>query len=197
MKDCSPLAIYVHCYAHRLNLALQDTMKDIALGTIQAIYNFLEASTKRHFVLKSLQINDDLLALSMKSLSTTRWSCHWEAVRAIREQIPRIIQALIVFSNDNHPRTYTESRALLNAICDFQFVFGLVFLKVILSNTNGLSKYLQGKTIDVSVARRNSELTINFKLLWMTAEKLLEEIADSSFVFKNASVSRRLPSKRW
>jgi len=35
----------------------------------------------------------------------------------------------------------------------------------------------------------------------MTAEKLLEEIkkeiADSSFVFKNATVSRRLPSKRW
>jgi len=70
------------------------------------------------------------------------------------------MQALIVFLNDNHPRTYTESRALLNSICDLQFVFGLLLLKVILSNTNGLSKYLQGKTIDVSVARRNSELTI-------------------------------------
>ena len=26
MKECSPYAIYVHCYGHLLNLALQDTM---------------------------------------------------------------------------------------------------------------------------------------------------------------------------
>ena len=39
MKECSPLALYVNCYAHRLNLALQDTMTSVqpirnALGTI-------------------------------------------------------------------------------------------------------------------------------------------------------------------
>ena len=39
MKECSPLGIYVHCYGHLLNLALQDTMTENetlrnALGTI-------------------------------------------------------------------------------------------------------------------------------------------------------------------
>ena len=29
MKECSPLGIYVHCYGHLLNLALQDTMTEI------------------------------------------------------------------------------------------------------------------------------------------------------------------------
>ncbi|XP_068673214.1 zinc finger MYM-type protein 1-like [Montipora foliosa] len=28
MKECSPLGIYVHCYGHLLNLALQDTMTE-------------------------------------------------------------------------------------------------------------------------------------------------------------------------
>ena len=42
MKECSPLALYVHCYAHHLNLGLQDTMTNIepichALGTIQSL----------------------------------------------------------------------------------------------------------------------------------------------------------------
>ena len=51
MEECSPLGIYVHCYGHVLYLALQDTMTQIeplrnTLGTILALYNFLEASPK-------------------------------------------------------------------------------------------------------------------------------------------------------
>ena len=39
MMQCSPIAIYVHCYGHLLNLALQDTMTAVEplrndLGTI-------------------------------------------------------------------------------------------------------------------------------------------------------------------
>jgi hypothetical protein len=29
MKECSPLVVYVHCYGHLLNLALQDSMTSI------------------------------------------------------------------------------------------------------------------------------------------------------------------------
>ena len=52
MKECSPLSLYVHCYGHRLNLALQGTTTEIeplrnALGVVQSLYNFLEASPKR------------------------------------------------------------------------------------------------------------------------------------------------------
>ena len=32
MKECSPLGIYVHCFGHLLNLALQDTMTEIYGG---------------------------------------------------------------------------------------------------------------------------------------------------------------------
>lgn len=60
MKQCSPHGIYVHCYGHRLNLALQDTMTEIqplrnALGIIQSLYNFLEGSTKRHAFFKEVE----------------------------------------------------------------------------------------------------------------------------------------------
>ena len=51
MKECSPLALYVHCYAHHLNLGLQDTMTSIepichALGTVQSLYVLIKASPK-------------------------------------------------------------------------------------------------------------------------------------------------------
>ena len=53
----------------------------------------------------------------------------WEAVRAVVEQITRTVQALAWSSYDRDPTTYTEDYALLN---DFNFVFGLLLLSVVL-----------------------------------------------------------------
>lgn len=80
MKTTSPVAIYVHCYGHLLNLALQDTMMEVevlrnALGTIQSLYNFIESSPKRHAVFAEVEVDDDSLLSTMKSQSKTRWSC--------------------------------------------------------------------------------------------------------------------------
>lgn len=215
MKECSPRAIYVHCYGHLLNLALQDTMSEVeplrnALGTVQSLYNFLEASPKRHAVFSDIKVDGDHIVLTLKSLSVTRWSCRWVAVRAVTEQMQKIIKALLILAKDKDPKTYTDSTALLNAICDFEFVFGLLLLKVILSNTNSLSRYLQGKSMDVITAKRNADLTIktlrecrnedNFELLWKRAQifcdKIKEEIKETRFTFKDAKAPRRRPSRR-
>ena len=88
MEECSPLGIYVHCYGHVLNLAIQDAMTQIeplrnALGTVQALYNFLEASPKRHALFGDTEVEGEGLKLTLKSLSVTRWSCRWEAVKAV------------------------------------------------------------------------------------------------------------------
>ena len=125
-----------------------------ALGTIQALYNFLEASPKRHALFSDTEVQGDDLKLTLKSLSVTRWSCRWEAVRAVYGQMERIVKALLTLSSDKDPKTYSESRALLTAICDLEFIYGLCVLKVILSNTNSLCRYLQGKTVGVISARK-------------------------------------------
>ena len=97
---------------------------------------------KRHSIFQNIQVEEEQSDLTLKSMSVTRWSCSWQAVKAVFEQMPKIIRALLSLSLDRDVKTYTDSSNLLNAICDFQFVFGLVVLKVILSNTDSLSKYL-------------------------------------------------------
>ena len=215
MEECSPLGIYVHCYGHVLNLALQDTMTQIeplrnALGTIQALYNFLEASPKRHALFSDIEVQGEDLKLTLKSLSTTRWSCRWEAAKAVHGQMERIVKALLTLSSDKDPKTYSESRALLTAICDLEFVFGLCVLKVILSNTNSLCRYLQGKTVDVISARRNADLTIqtlrqcrseeSFKSVWQLASamglKMKNWLTNSQFELREARAHRQTPSRR-
>ena len=127
------------------------------------------------------------------------------------EQMPRIIRALLSLSSDRDVKTYTDSNSLLNAICDFKFVLGLVVLKIILSNTDGLSKYLQGKNVDVIAAKETAEATMqtltkcrneeSFQMAWSRAEILSQtikkEINGTGFSFKNASPPTiRQPSRR-
>ncbi|KAK6191009.1 hypothetical protein SNE40_002759 [Patella caerulea] len=217
MKECSPLAIYIHCFGHLLNLAIQDTMTDVpclrnALGTIQSLYNFIEGSPKRHAVFLDIKLDDgDDVARALKSQSVTRWACRWESVKAVINQLPRIMKALLQLAKDRDAKTYTDSRALLNAVCDFDFMFGLVVLKVILSNTSSLSSYLQCKSIDVISAKKNADSTIatlqkcrndqHFELAWKQSEKLSEDVKavleDTAREFKDARLprTRRAPRR--
>ena len=215
MKECSPLGIYVHCYGHLLNLALQDTMTEIetlrnALGTIQSLYNFLHGSTKRHALFKDIEVHEEDVALTLKSLSTTRWSCRWAAVRAVLEQVPRIMEALVTLSKDRDPKTYNESNSLLHSICDFEFVYGLMFLKLILSNTDNLSRYLQGEQMDVITAKKTADAVVktlsncrneeSFTQMWshadVIAQKIRIGIEGTKFTFRDAKVPRTRPSRR-
>ena len=209
MKECSPESIYIHCYAHLLNLAIQATITQIeplrkTLGQIQNLHNLIEASPKRHAIFNDIQIAGRSLVKTLKSLSVTRWSCHWEGVKVVIEELERIIKALLILKDDNNVKTYTDSRNLLIGICDFDFIIGLCILKIILSNTNSLSKYLQGKKIDVLKARTTASLTIqtlegcrnerDFELIWQKAQLLSNNvkswIADTEFSFKDARVPR-------
>lgn len=71
--------------------------------------------------------------------------------------MPRIIRALLSFSLDHERRTWTDSNNLLNAIWDFKFAFGQVVLRLILSNSNSISKYQQGKNVDMIAAKKPAE----------------------------------------
>ena len=132
-------------------------------------------------------------------------------MRAVVEQITRIVLAVISYSKDRDPKTYTDSNALLNSICAFDFVFGLLLLKVVLSNTDSLSKYLQNKNMDVTTAKKTADSTIKtlegcryekcFQMRWVRvqvmANGIKKEIQGTRFSFKDATAPRnKAPSRR-
>jgi hypothetical protein len=82
---------------------MQDTLKDIvpirnALRIIQSLYKFLEASPKRHAIYKDVQIEGTEFIRTLKSQSA-RWSCRWEAVKAVYEQLPHVVNVLLTLKN--------------------------------------------------------------------------------------------------
>ena len=154
-KEVAPMSVYVHCYAHLLNLAVKSTLSDVpllrdTLGTVQQLYVFLEASPKRHSLFQKVDISEDgAFVRTLKNLSATRWSANWEAVRAVNDEMFRIIKCLIELRKDRDAKISSTAKALLINILDFEFVFGLHLLKIILPSTSKLSSFIQSTTIDV------------------------------------------------
>ena len=91
------------------------------LSTIQSLYNFLEVSPKRHALFGDIETEEYSLLKTLKSQSVTRWLCLWDAVKAIDQQLERIV----VLSTDRDAKTCSETRSIFHGICDFQIVLVL------------------------------------------------------------------------
>ena len=126
------------------------------------MYNFIGGSGNRVAYFKDIEVEGDLLSLSLKSLSKTRWACRYEAMRAFDEQLERIIKmlAFLVLGKYSNAKTSSDARCLPGAICTFNFSFSLCVLKFILSNTNALCTYFQAKLVDTFNVRKKADMTI-------------------------------------
>ena len=56
-----------------------------------------------------MAVEEDHLRLTLKSLSVTRWSCHWEDKKAVFEQQERIVETLLKLSVDKSAKTYADA----------------------------------------------------------------------------------------
>ena len=87
---------YIHCYAHRLNLVVVNTascveeVKDF-FGIMEAVYRFINVSSRRHDKFVEAQKNADLAVMEIPRLSDTRWVSQYAAVRLFKERFGSLI----------------------------------------------------------------------------------------------------------
>jgi hypothetical protein len=89
VKAVNPMAIYVHCYAHKLSLGLKDASLELlylanCIELVNNVANFVEGSTNRHALFKELQ-EGEKIKMVLSSLSQTRWSSRTRSFTAIRK----------------------------------------------------------------------------------------------------------------
>jgi hypothetical protein len=83
-----PRAVYIHCSAHRLNLALQDALEDLrapskTMAVVNSLHVFFDGSTKRKAMLINKQLTNHNETTTTKRLDTTRWGSRRASVKAI------------------------------------------------------------------------------------------------------------------
>ncbi|CAH1722585.1 zinc finger MYM-type protein 1-like [Aphis gossypii] len=191
IKNENPHAIYVHCYAHILNLCLVDLTKQVKqirnmFGVLNTLHNFIGASSKRFSIFESMRAtcSDSKGPKTLKSLSDTRWNCRIEAIKAVFENLSALFHSLHKIANDD---TFAgpEASSLLKSIETFDFIFCLNLLKFVFNETNILSKYLQTQSINYSSVRLMAQQTINtfkdsrtqdkFNSLWIETQDIVEK----------------------
>ena len=90
IREVADKALYVHCYAHQLNLALQHSCDNIpkarnCLNTLNSLHDFVEGSAKRHALFQSIQsMSGDQIKRILHHLSDTRWASRDLSLNAMK-----------------------------------------------------------------------------------------------------------------
>ncbi|XP_075507303.1 uncharacterized protein LOC142544109 [Primulina tabacum] len=113
LKDC-PYAYYVHCFAHRLQLALVAAAeKEISIwlffSNLTTIVNLVTSSSKRNAGLQSCQVNEIARSIvvgeretgrganqigTLQRVGTTRWSSHFDSILSLIDMYDATINVL-------------------------------------------------------------------------------------------------------
>ncbi|CAH2096804.1 unnamed protein product [Euphydryas editha] len=151
IKTINPLADYVPCAAHSLNLVGSCAVELVTeavdfFSTLQELYNFFTISTHRW------QILVQRTNLTVKSLSQTRWSARHDAFYALEKEWSAIIDALefIAESRDEKPTTRFEATRLQRKLQHLETAILVFVWNVTLDRFNAASKKLQESQADLS-----------------------------------------------
>uniref|UniRef100_A0A3B1K7X7 TTF-type domain-containing protein n=1 Tax=Astyanax mexicanus TaxID=7994 RepID=A0A3B1K7X7_ASTMX len=139
-------ALCVPCSSHSLNLVVADAAKSSVLsvtffGILQWLYNLFSSSVHRWSILQRH------VKLTVKNLSTTRWECRIESVKALRHQYPEMIEALSVLTEHAAEKkdgeTLYSAQNLCKELMSWQFILCVVIWYNVLFHINHVSKLLQ------------------------------------------------------
>ncbi|KAK6186835.1 hypothetical protein SNE40_006103 [Patella caerulea] len=157
IKTENPLAVFVPCFAHSLNLVGQSACGSCRLATaffgfVEQIYVFFTASTARYKVLKAALTGENIPV--PKHLSDTRWSAHHDATKALHLGYNKIMEALDEISNDAQQKGDTRHMAdqLYQTMCKLETGFYVGFWATVLERFHRTSVSLQSQSTDLNTA---------------------------------------------
>lgn len=155
-ERAAPLANYIHCFNHRLNLVLVDVAKSVqsirdCLSLLQKLYIFISCSNV-HIKWITMQKEQGIKIMELKPLSNTRWACQATMLDSVCPRFVIIHRLLHDISiNDTNSDRVVEARGLLYQFSP-SFIKMLFALRYIFKLTKNASDFLQNSELDYSIA---------------------------------------------
>lgn len=139
IRNIYPKAIYVHCAAHSLNLAVSSSC-DIqsvrnCLGLVEKMHCFFNSPIRNGVLLEAIS-NSELhpSTKSLKRLCATRWVARYTAINDIVELFPCIVEALEEIKLNSYDKSSENDADILIKAMDSEFLITLQVVKVIQNN---------------------------------------------------------------
>ncbi|XP_077292819.1 zinc finger MYM-type protein 1-like [Arctopsyche grandis] len=152
IRDICPNSLFVHCYAHRLNLVLSQSVKHIS-GCKRFFSRMLSFST---FFCKSsrrISLLDCQIKKRFPTAAPTRWNYNSKILNMILEYQTELMEIFNQIINDEDE---WDTEAVINAevlhryLKEFEFNFNLHLFSAIFNSADFLFEILQKKTFDIS-----------------------------------------------
>ena len=188
-QNMSPKSIYVHCYCHKLNLALESACQKIpafqeSIETAKTLYAYCEGSAKRHHLFQHIQ--DKATKTTLKKLCETRWHHRYASFKAIKTSYTALLTFLSIQDDDLITKCGATASGLFKKIKKFQFIFYLEILFRCFKAVNILSETLQSIDMDIVKAQEMYQVThnelVNMKFEFSEFYVDITTIAESSHV---------------
>jgi len=119
VKQVTPQAVYVHCHAHCLNLALVDTAKRVPEAAdffvlMEVLYVFL-SSSKAHAIYTQQQreLDPNSRIRQLQRLSERRWTCRYFAVDAVYSTYKAVLSTLQIIAEKENRAKAVEPEGIL------------------------------------------------------------------------------------
>ena len=151
-----PLAIYVHCASHSLNLVLSDACKVDAIrntiGSMKEIITFIRASEKRMDTLKEqvTRVEPASRRTRLVKLSETRWVERHDAISFFKEMFVPIYDTLGVIMGWDDADVSSKAFLMQSAMEKSCFIPGLCCVSRVFGLTASLSATLQSHNFDLA-----------------------------------------------
>jgi hypothetical protein len=147
IRNVCPLAIYVHCASHVLNLILNTScsvpeIRDM-FAVVGEVTNFINDSAHRREIAKNCFVSE-VAGRSLITLCPTRFVERHDALLVFYEQFSQTIDALDKIAEKASDRKVCDrARGLVKAMCDSSFIIALCCSKKVMALTISLSRCLQ------------------------------------------------------
>jgi hypothetical protein len=164
VKHICSSAIFVHCYAHRLNLVFSQSVNFIKeckvfFQSLTGFASFFSKSTKRSYAL------DQEIKKRFPAVAPTRWNYNSRVLNTVMEykiELKSLLLNIIGKSEQWDSDTTTSARGLYSYLIDFDFNFLLQIFSQIFSSSDILFDILPKKCFDISYCSNKVEDFINY-----------------------------------
>lgn len=172
-RELHPEAIYVHCYAHELNLVLCYTCKAVPAASeffelLENVYTTFSTSLVNHDKFLEVQKELGLTPSELVQLSTTRWACKLSSIKAVLKNLPAIMSCLSTMKK-------SMNKGVLCNLRRPKTMYMLLMFSKLLGITEGLHRYLQGESVDLGKAA-HYKMAVHQTLKDLRTDESAEEI---------------------
>jgi hypothetical protein len=185
-----PMALFIHCSAHSLNLAVQDSSKRIplirdCLQWVNDIGVIVKESPKRSHNFHEIAKAHGIEKTGPRPLCPTRWTIRHTSLSGVINTYPAVLDFLFSLASCNDD-IGSKARGLYDQLSKGSIYFGIRLSYLMFSLTDQLSNVLQSETQTVAGAKEAVELVLEslkkkrseqfFNEMWKDVKKKIKEM---------------------